>query len=698
MQKLDRTTASQVCLRVAWVAVFLFALAGLNNAYSQTVLAEENPRYISLEINAAMRSAIIKDLPQFNPNSEVEVPFTNFDTADKSIRLLFLPGTLKSTLEIDGSQRISFPRDGVPLQVIQLGNDQLAVFFREMFSGKIYFYRISKIIDTENLIVGSSDAEPILRAATLHNNQLFAVFYDNARRVNEVVRIPDEKITGEIVPELITQLPSLEHPAGGNYEMIANLRLFHVDDDLWVIGGTLLARVAVSIHTLQETSRLSGCRRAQDVAVINSTISILCLARATGKQQPFKSANYVISDGESSYKHFLWSRSNGLGEIPMPEKPGLPVLGADGDIAFAQRDVELTAILLNDLVSNHNSGLMELGTNNLEGRVAWSQIYFLNGLLDAIRLATQDTNAHKLFKPLLARLKQRLDIEVFVLDQLIASPYGFYTKGFTANRVPALFAVQTSRLLLLYDRYLREIENGSPIVGRDSLRTSIMILEDHIEQFAIARPGMTEPTPGHRYLKWPKGSAFYFDGLNVPYNHQNEWAYSVLHTLEDDIVKHADEARAAQIAIEVIDQFLGAVAPNDTLPPDGIWPYWWGRAGDVWTEEDGVSLNTPNFPGDRLIAWISFRSIDVMATLSAVATYSPTRRSALKKSIAGLVSSGLVFPFVSASYVKRKAIPHLKPTVAKTFARMTGPTDLQSSIWAYFSLSTHLQSNSRILD
>lgn len=33
--------------------------------------------------------------------------------------------------------------------------------------------------------------------------------------------------------------------------------------------------------------------------------------------------------------------------------------------------------------------------------------------------------------------------------------------------------------------------------------------------------------PGNAHLRWPYGSAFYFDGLAVPYKHQNEWAYAM---------------------------------------------------------------------------------------------------------------------------------------------------------------------------
>ena len=88
---------------------------------------------------------------------------------------------------------------------------------------------------------------------------------------------------------------------------------------------------------------------------------------------------------------------------------------------------------------------------------------------------------------------------------------------------------------------------------------------------------MTEPLPNHHYLKWPKGSAFPFDGLNVPYNHQNEWANSILDTLQVGGVLHADEKRAEQIAMEIIEQFLSAVAPNNLLPPERMWPYWWGQ-------------------------------------------------------------------------------------------------------------------------
>jgi hypothetical protein len=329
---------------------------------------------------------------------------------------------------------------------------------------------------------------------------------------------------------------------------------------------------------------------------------------------------------------------------------------------------------------------MEFGTNNLEGRVAWSQIYFLNGLMDVLTLASADDTAARLWRPLLPEIRRRLDLEIYLLDRLVATEFGFLTKAFTVARVPALFAVQTSRLLLLFNRYERMSPRGAQLSTLPNLRHLVLSLEGHIDVLATAGPDSAEPPPGGRYLYWPKGSAFYFDGLNVPYNHQNEWAYAVFDAHKDNPPQSEIEQVAFGAACDIITQFLTAVADDGAMPSSGLWPYWWGKARAGWTAQEGISTNMPAYPGDKLTAWISFRSIDVMSALAARPHIAAAESRAFKDSVARLVNAGLLFPFVAAAFDVDRGLPLPNYTAALSYARMNAPSDLQSSVYAYFAL------------
>ena len=119
-----------------------------------------------------------------------------------------------------------------------------------------------------------------------------------------------------------------------------------------------------------------------------------------------------------------------------------------------------------------------------------------------------------------------------------------------------------------------------------------------------------------------------------------------------------------------------------------MWPYWWGKARDGWTKDEDVSINRPEYPGDRLTAWISFRSIDVMAVLGSGAQIKKAASRKLSDSIARLIDAGLVYPFVASAYLKLgEPLPLPNPTVARSYARMASPIDLRNAVYAHFALA-----------
>ena len=148
---------------------------------------------------------------------------------------------------------------------------------------------------------------------------------------------------------------------------------------------------------------------------------------------------------------------------------------------------ELQELFQLDLARNHASGVMNLGDNNLEGRVPWSQVYFLNGLLDTLYLSSRDAMAFEIFSPLIADIKLRLDIEMFMLAKLQDSPISLTNVNFTPTRKPATFAVQTSRILLLWNRYTTETAAPLSLAGLEGI---------------CPRHGLFERASGSPFKQW----------------------------------------------------------------------------------------------------------------------------------------------------------------------------------------------------
>jgi hypothetical protein len=634
---------------------------------------EAPPRLVTLSITDKRRELARKALPAFDPQAEVEVPFTRFTTANHTARFLIKPAALTSTLDIAGHAKVGFPRQGVPLKMVELAPGRFAVFFRETFSGRLYLYRdlyrIGKTIEKEIRIRGPVDAEPILREAIVHNGRLLAILYDNERMVNEVVALDPDATADAVTPTAIATLPTLEDPAGTHYEMMPTLFMLPHGEQLWIVGGTLVSRLGEK--DLAETHRLKECVRAQEAVAGEQGPVVLCLAK-TAERAPF-----LLSQWQ---RGGMAGASAPLDSKTIPHRLRIERGQAAYDLAKSTADLE--RLMRFDLEHNQLSGVMELGTNNYEGRIAWSKVYFLNGLLDLVRMAQTDNDAFDRIGSLLADAKRRLDIEMHLLDRLNSSEVGYITKAFTVKREPALFAVQTGRLLLLFNRYQREIQHGTVITSAGRLQQDVFTFKVHIDQLRLAGPEPGGARQGRHYLAWPKGSAFFFDGLNVPYNHQNEWAYAVFDTLKGVAKLDPVQMRAREQATQIINQFLDDVTPEGEFPRSGEWPYWWGKAKQGWAESEGVSTHMKSYAGDKSVAFISFRSIDSMSTLAAERASWRASSQSLVESIHRAVAKGHVYPFVASSFVDRGYRPALEPAVSLGYLRMTAPWELQGAVWA----------------
>lgn len=645
------------------------------------------PFYAQLSIRPEERIAVADRLPAFDAAANVEVPFTALAGGTNRAALRFRPDQLAGTLVFEGGTTVDLPRERMPLALLDLGEGTSAIFARELFSGRLWLYRVSgtRVVAAARIVTGS-DAQPMLRAATVRDGRILAVLYDNARSVNELVEIVAPEVDADVHPVAVMKLPSLEDPSGLTYEMIPGVRFVALAGRLYVVGGTLLQEVPQPSSPPAQPLRWPGCLRAQDLAILHDRIRALCLTRATGAEQPYETGALVVRPGTPGFRLVEWSTAEGFKDEALGGD-GLPFLEPGGELAYADTPERLRTLFVRDLRENHASGVMELGSNNIEGRVAWSQIYFLNGLMDILSLAASDEAAARFWQPLLPAVRLRLDIEIYLLDRLMASDIGFRTKAFTVARAPAIFAVQTSRLLLLFNRYERLSLRGAQLSTLPALRHSVLSLENHIDVLATAGPDSTEPAPGRQYLHWPKGSAFYFDGLNVPYNHQNEWAYAVFDAHKNTPTQSEIEKAALGAARDIISQFLAVIAPQGQMPASGMWRYWGGKAGAGWTSEEGISNNMPAYPGDKLPAAVSFRSIDVMSVLSARQHLPAADVPSLSDSIAKLVNAGLVFPFVAAAFDPARGLPLPNHAAALSYARMTAPSDLQSSVYAYYALA-----------
>ena len=127
-------------------------------------------------------------------------------------------------------------------------------------------------------------------------------------------------------------------------------------------------------------------------------------------------------------------------------------------------------------------------------------------------------------------------MEVLLFRHQLKSKEGLKCRTFSTDRSLATFAVQSSRFAMFLHRYLNLFPDKNIEKEYKKLQKQVLTLHRHMEvlEKEISKVVTKKWNKSDAYyLNWPKGNAFYFDGLNVPYNHQNEWATFILETTKD---------------------------------------------------------------------------------------------------------------------------------------------------------------------
>lgn len=569
---------------------------------------------------------------------------------------------------------ISFPFPGVPVD-LQVVGDYYHFAFRKVFDGNLFhliYSRAGHLLGRQEIALDGLDY-PIFRASAVGAGKLHWVVYDNKRRKNYLIDVSSAKS----VDGLRLELPSFYPPAGGTYEMEPPIFFSgNAEQGFDLIAGALYAKVR---DGKVEGQRLNDCETVVEAVFTPAGPAVLCRAQ----------------EGKGSA--YLLGRLEKMQFEPIDIRAGVPwrlaYREADGSVSVdrAKTRKEIAQLFLHDMSHGQQSGVLEFAVDNTEGRIPWSQIYYLNGLLDLLLLVDTHKEAGPIFEGVTGDLLRRITIEVMALDDLLDREDGFYTKGFTYDRSAALFAVQTSRLLLLFDRYSEELPKAPRLRNVEKLRHVVSSLEGHIDQLAFDGEDPRWMKPGTAHLRWPKCSAFYFDGLPVPFNHQNEWAYSLFNSAR--VKREPVDTSLLKDQRDIISFFMGRLSVEGGFPPVDKWNYWYGHAYDGWTEADNRSCHTPAYPGDHGLAWISFRTIDFMSVMSAVDFMPTLDKGVLISSAFETVNSGDVFPFAARSLLSIGKAPRIQISVLERYYRATAPWEISNSPWALVMGASTLQKN-----
>lgn len=344
--------------------------------------------------------------------------------------------------------------------------------------------------------------------------------------------------------------------------------------------------------------------------------------------------------------------------IPYDLQPG----AAAATWRCARTRSEIADLLSREIARMPNDGMIDFGVSNLEGRIAWSQAYYLNGLmqLGAAKLPVL-SGAHDW-----TALRSRLRAEVNLLALRIEStPDALASKRYSLHRQPLIFALHLGRAARII-RTAEDVGLGSVDTQRaaDLLHARLASLDGTVEQpRQVVSNGLS-----FQALGYARGVDFWCDGINVPYNYVSGYVDGML------AARSVGDAEISQ-AVELMQPLLQLEQAQSA----DQWRYWWAWGSDGWTQADNLSTNTPTFAGNSGVAHVTYRSMDAMALLRLQAKRGDAVPPATIDNIRRLIAGGMLLPWLNEVLSVPVA---LDPTVAYRYARSAGPWELQSQVWA----------------
>lgn len=346
---------------------------------------------------------------------------------------------------------------------------------------------------------------------------------------------------------------------------------------------------------------------------------------------------------------------------------------------------ERLRLLQSDLAALPCGGVGDLGSNNAEGRLPWSAVYYWNGLIDFLTPEYDGAANSEELTGFRAKIEERMDIEMRVLDQLLASPRGLTSNRYGRERIDHLCDLHSSRIFEAYQRYEHYAANPYLLQNQDILieLMSLEKLENSADYLVTARRDDPNGLPeGRHYLRCT--DILMTDGVAAPYNYMSGWVSSVC------VAEHfGQEIRDEQDLI--VRDFMSILLENPEfldMDEGAAWPYFWGLAYNGYSRDESSSSNISFWPGQKYTADISYRYMDAKAILSMMYQYPDTADREIIDYLRSGIESGVLWPSVNevfADYGYAPAVPE-KDTLLQ-YCRVRYSYSMQNAAWAWLFLS-----------
>ncbi len=353
---------------------------------------------------------------------------------------------------------------------------------------------------------------------------------------------------------------------------------------------------------------------------------------------------------------------------------GLAIKNGKVSWRTAKTREQLQELFLYEVSRMRNRGLIDYGDNNLEGRLAWSQVYYLNGLITA-GSSTFDLFTEDIKEKIRTRVKEETELIAGFAEN---DDPGYLSKRYSVQREPLLFVLHLGRVSQLLARSRDEgMASSGTSHALERIQAVMWAFEatvEHMRECDISAVGSTPCIT----LFYRAGQPFWADGANVPFNYISGYTLGLLSTT------------AAKQSLDRAHSLLQPFYNTEEIAKlPKTWRYWWGRGRDGWSRINSPSLNTPVWQGDAAgmdLAHITYRSIDAAALLLLHSRTGNTLTSQEVAHFRRLVEQGWLLPQVSEYLEGLGERVIFSEDVAKRNSRSAQAWQIQSQIWALRSV------------
>lgn len=594
-----------------------------------------------------------------------EIPFTRFQDGDDIYTLDV--DTEHMTFRLNGKENIIFPAQFLPLKVITI-DEKKYIFCKKLFDEATCLLELS----TEGFAqidLPDKFKEFIFRDAVFYNDRLesslFFVVYNTEVSTNQLYKFEVSKENGlEYKDEFCIDLNLGDNNVDENVRMVVSnpSKDFSGNKGLFILGTQYYYTYQTWIpYTLNYYPYDYNARL---IEVYDEKTKHMFLTQSSDASMMFL---YDMDD------------KNNTKTMDITDTFVTATINENtGNIESVSDPKDLIKILEKDITSMQCSGIMEMGSNNLEGRVPWAQVYYLNGLTDFLMPEFTEKIQVPGYSAFQDRVRQRLKIEMDILEQLVHSKKSLVSKRYNLNRELHDCALHYDRVMQLFCRYYRVI--GKKYNGFDKMIQKGLDYEGTVEKVLIAEQGNADGvTQGNEYLIQDEGGIF--EKTVAPYNYMSAYVSNVC-------VAEQNGYQIPRKYIKRAENFISILLSSDNYldyDTECLWPYYYGMPYVGW--EDRENNTIPYFNGQTYDAHISYRSMDAVAIIYASKVipqlYDEKNIEYLKEG----VENGKLYPFVNEALIESGYSEALIPFENyKEWIRPHHDWNIQNTAWAYYFL------------